>query len=48
LLSVTLGKAFTECFSGFAECFRHLTKKLFSIVHASILIIYQFFIYGMN
>jgi hypothetical protein len=32
LPSVTLGKAFTECFLGFAECFRHSTKKLFSVV----------------
>jgi hypothetical protein len=26
LPSVTLGKDFTECFSGFAECFRHSAK----------------------
>jgi hypothetical protein len=32
LPSVTLGKTFAECFSGFAECFRHLTKKLFPVV----------------
>jgi hypothetical protein len=30
LSSVTLGKAFAACFPGFAECFRHLAKKLFS------------------
>jgi hypothetical protein len=32
LPSVTLGKAFAECFLGFAECFRHSTKKLISVV----------------
>jgi hypothetical protein len=30
--SVTLGKAFTECFLGFAECFRHSAKRLFLVV----------------
>jgi hypothetical protein len=28
LSSVTLGKAFAECFLGFAECFRHSAKRL--------------------
>jgi hypothetical protein len=32
LPSFTLGKAFAECFLGFAECFKHSTKKLISIV----------------
>jgi hypothetical protein len=35
LPSVTLGKAFAECFPGFAECFRHLAKRLFPIVVAT-------------
>jgi hypothetical protein len=30
--SVTISKAFNERFSVFAECFRHSTKKLFSVV----------------
>jgi hypothetical protein len=29
---VTLGKAFTECFPGFAKCFIHLAKQLFLVV----------------
>ena len=32
MLSVTLGKAFVECFPGFAECFRHSVKKLIPVV----------------
>jgi hypothetical protein len=32
LPSVTLGKAFTEYFPGFAKCFRHSTNKLFPVV----------------
>jgi hypothetical protein len=32
LPSVTLGKAFAECFQGFAECFRHSTKRLIPVV----------------
>jgi hypothetical protein len=32
LLSVTLGKAFAECFQGFAECFRHSAKRLIPVV----------------
>jgi hypothetical protein len=31
LSSVTLGKYFTECFLGFAECFRHSAKQLLSV-----------------
>jgi hypothetical protein len=27
-----MAKAFTECFTGFAECFRHMANKLFSVV----------------
>jgi hypothetical protein len=34
LPNVTLGKAFTECFKGFVECFRHSTKRLISVVCA--------------
>jgi hypothetical protein len=30
--SVTLGKAFTECFSGFAKCFRHSAEQLIPVV----------------
>jgi hypothetical protein len=29
---VTLANAFDECFSSFAECFRHSAKKLFQVV----------------
>jgi hypothetical protein len=36
LPSVTLGKAFAECFEGFAECFRHSAKRLIPVVSASI------------
>jgi hypothetical protein len=32
LSSVTLGKAFAECFTGFAECFRHSAKQLIPVV----------------
>jgi hypothetical protein len=32
LPSVTLGKAFAECFEGFAECFRHSAKLLIPVV----------------
>jgi hypothetical protein len=32
LSSATLGKEFAECFSGFAECFRHSTKILIPVV----------------
>jgi hypothetical protein len=32
LSSVTLSKAFDECFSGFAECFRHSAKRLIPVV----------------
>jgi hypothetical protein len=32
LPSVTLGKAFAECFQGFAECFRHSAKRLIPVV----------------
>jgi hypothetical protein len=32
LLSVTLGKDFAECISGFAECFSHSAKRLILIV----------------
>ena len=35
LSSVTLSNAFAECFTSFAECFEHSTKKLFPIVHFS-------------
>ena len=31
---VTLGKEFAECFLGFAECLKHSTKKLCSVVPA--------------
>jgi hypothetical protein len=33
LPSVTLGKAFAECFRSFAECPRHLAKVLNPVVH---------------
>jgi hypothetical protein len=33
LPSVTLGKAFAECFQGFAECFRHSAKRLIPVVY---------------
>jgi hypothetical protein len=32
LPSATLGKAFAECFYGFAECFGHSAKRSFSVV----------------
>jgi len=32
LPSVTLGKSFAECFSGFAECLWHTAKLLFPVV----------------
>jgi hypothetical protein len=32
LPSATLGKAFAECFYGFAECFRHSTKAAILVV----------------
>jgi hypothetical protein len=32
LLSATLGKAFAECFYGFAECIGHSAKRPFPIV----------------
>jgi hypothetical protein len=32
LPSATLGKAFAECFYGFAECFRHSAKRSFPVV----------------
>jgi hypothetical protein len=32
LPSVILGKAFAECFQGFAECFRHSAKRLIPVV----------------
>jgi hypothetical protein len=32
LPSVTLGKAFAECFERFAECFRHSAKRLIPVV----------------
>jgi hypothetical protein len=32
LPSVTLGKAFAECFYGFAECFGHSAKRPFPVV----------------
>jgi hypothetical protein len=32
LPSVTLGKAFAECFQGFTECFRHSAKRLIPVV----------------
>jgi hypothetical protein len=35
LPSVTLGKAFDECFSGFAECFRHSAKQLFPVTRST-------------
>jgi hypothetical protein len=31
----TLGKAFAECFYGFAECFGHSAKRPFPAVHPS-------------
>jgi hypothetical protein len=31
--SVTLGKAFAECFPGFTECFRHSAKQSFPVVN---------------
>jgi hypothetical protein len=33
LPSVTLGKAFAECFEGFAECFGHSAKRSFPVVY---------------
>ena len=35
LPSVTLGKSFAECFSGFAECLWHTAKLLFPVVFVS-------------
>jgi hypothetical protein len=32
LPSATLGKDFAECFSGFAECFRHSAKRPIPVV----------------
>jgi hypothetical protein len=32
LSNVTLGKAFANCFPGFAECFRHSAKQWFPVV----------------
>jgi hypothetical protein len=32
LPSATLGKAFAECFWGFAECFGHSAKRPFPVV----------------
>jgi hypothetical protein len=32
LPSATLGKAFAECFSGFAECFMHSAKAAIPVV----------------
>jgi hypothetical protein len=32
LPSATLGKAFAECFRGFAECFGHSAKRPFLVV----------------
>jgi hypothetical protein len=32
LPSATLGKAFAECFSGFAECFKHSAKPSIPVV----------------
>jgi hypothetical protein len=32
LPSATLGKAFAECFYGFAECFGHSAKRSFPVV----------------
>jgi hypothetical protein len=32
----SVGKAFAECFLGFAECFRHSAKKLFPVVKRNI------------
>jgi hypothetical protein len=32
LPSVTLGKAFAEYYTGFAECFRHSAKQLIPVV----------------
>jgi hypothetical protein len=36
LPSVTLGKTFTECFTGFAECFRHSAKKLIPVAEGPV------------
>ena len=33
LSSATVGKAFAECLSGFAECFRHSTKPSIHVVN---------------
>jgi hypothetical protein len=33
LPSATLGKAFAECFWGFAECFGHLAKPAIPVVN---------------
>jgi hypothetical protein len=33
LPSVTLSKAFVECFQGFTECFRHSAKRLIPVVY---------------
>jgi hypothetical protein len=35
LPSATLGKAFAECFWGFAECFGHSAKRPFPVVMMS-------------
>jgi hypothetical protein len=32
LPSATLGKAYAECFPGFAECFRHSAKRSIPVV----------------
>jgi hypothetical protein len=34
LPSVTLGKAFAECFLKFAECYEHSANRLFPVVRA--------------
>jgi hypothetical protein len=39
LPSVTLGKAFAECFYGFAECFRHSAKLLIPVVYVVMVLI---------
>jgi hypothetical protein len=35
LPSATLGKAFAECFYGFAECFGHSAKRSFPVVNTN-------------
>jgi hypothetical protein len=39
LPSVTLGKTFAKCFTGFDECFRHSTKQLIPVVMLELILL---------